>query len=430
MVKRIKYSGVVMGVIILVILRILGNDKGRLSPDSIRYIGQAWAFPEINNTTAPLGYPWLISLGELFGMEYFWFSKIVALGILLGFLFFCYKKQFFGKEILLTCTFISSVSVISATLSEFTFIGALGVFYYYLNKFLLKKESKLVDILVLSVLILVLFMVRYAALFTWSPLILLPLVFKLSKAKVRYLMATVFLSLLWMISYVLIVTQFAPIQKSHYELKTNVLEMTWEFIRGLFTEFNPFSHMYFEGFYILQIPVLLFGLGVFLFLIKKLRNAQWEKKESIILFLSVLGMIQLFLSAFIYSMDEMNYRLLIPYTFFIWVVVFSQLIKKYHKFYFPFIGLNFMVIIAFILITFTPFIENYKAVKSYFKDKDLHTIDYQYDTKNVTDIDVLVLSLYPQLKYGEKPTGKDRILLTHQDLEDKLNMKDNFVKIK
>ena len=40
----------------MTILRFLLNEKGRVTPDGIRFMRFANVFPEIDNTTTPLGY--------------------------------------------------------------------------------------------------------------------------------------------------------------------------------------------------------------------------------------------------------------------------------------------------------------------------------------------------------------------------------------
>ncbi|WP_312322409.1 hypothetical protein, partial [Soonwooa sp.] len=39
----------------MIVIRFLLNEKGRVNPDSIRYMRQAHMLPVIDNTTAPLG---------------------------------------------------------------------------------------------------------------------------------------------------------------------------------------------------------------------------------------------------------------------------------------------------------------------------------------------------------------------------------------
>ena len=59
--RRIKENLIqilmVITTIVMIILRFLLNEKGRVNPDSIRYMRTANVFPIIDNTVTPLGYP-------------------------------------------------------------------------------------------------------------------------------------------------------------------------------------------------------------------------------------------------------------------------------------------------------------------------------------------------------------------------------------
>ena len=50
----------------MIVLRFLLNEKGRVTPDSIRFMRQTHVFPEIDNTTAPLLYPLFIKIFTVF----------------------------------------------------------------------------------------------------------------------------------------------------------------------------------------------------------------------------------------------------------------------------------------------------------------------------------------------------------------------------
>jgi hypothetical protein len=54
--------------LVMTILRFLLNEKGRVNPDSIRYMRFAHVFPTIDNTTTPLGYPLAIKFFTFFGL--------------------------------------------------------------------------------------------------------------------------------------------------------------------------------------------------------------------------------------------------------------------------------------------------------------------------------------------------------------------------
>lgn len=96
----------------MLILRFLLNEKGRTTPDSIQYFRTAEAFPVIDNTTTPLGYPLFIKFFAYFSDE-FWASKIIGLFAYSFLIYFAWKKNFYIKEILLTTALYSYVSIFS-----------------------------------------------------------------------------------------------------------------------------------------------------------------------------------------------------------------------------------------------------------------------------------------------------------------------------
>ena len=82
----------VIATFVMTILRFLWNEKGRVNPDSIRYMRTSKVFPEIDNTTTPLGYPLSLKFFTLFGLDEFWASKTIGL-LAYYFLFFSPGKR-------------------------------------------------------------------------------------------------------------------------------------------------------------------------------------------------------------------------------------------------------------------------------------------------------------------------------------------------
>lgn len=74
----IRFSLIIVTVI-MIILRFLFNEKGRVNPDSIRYFRTSDAFPVIDNTVTPLGYPLSLKFFTIFGIGEFWGSKIIGI---------------------------------------------------------------------------------------------------------------------------------------------------------------------------------------------------------------------------------------------------------------------------------------------------------------------------------------------------------------
>ncbi len=89
----------VIATFVMTILRFLWNEKGRVNPDSIRFMRTARVFPEIDNTTTPLGYPLSLKFFTLFGLDEFWGSKIIGVAAYLFLVFLLGKKSFISKKL-------------------------------------------------------------------------------------------------------------------------------------------------------------------------------------------------------------------------------------------------------------------------------------------------------------------------------------------
>ena len=149
--------------LVMIVLRFLLNEKGRVTPDSIRFMRQANVFPEIDNTTAPLFYPLFIKIFSFFSDE-FWASKIVGILSYLFIITFAWKKKFYFRESLLVGGLFSMVSLFAATLSEALFLPFLFWLFFISRKVLLEEYSKIWGILLLSLSLILLFNIRYLSL--------------------------------------------------------------------------------------------------------------------------------------------------------------------------------------------------------------------------------------------------------------------------
>src|SRR5690606_18911376 len=151
--------------IVMIVLRIFLNEKGRISPDSIRFMRFANVLPVIDNTTTPLGYPLILKFFSYFTFSEFWSSKIVGILSYLSMVYFAWKKNFYFHEVVLTGGLFSFVSILAATLIEsftlpFVFLSlyvSQGVIY---QKYNVRKGALLLPLALLDIL-----NVRYSGLF-------------------------------------------------------------------------------------------------------------------------------------------------------------------------------------------------------------------------------------------------------------------------
>ena len=127
--------------LVMTILRFLLNEKGRVNPDSIRYMRFAHVLPEIDNTITPLGYPFSIKLITFFGTDEFWASKIVGILCFLFTIFFAWKKNFFLKESIIIASIFSFLSIFSFTMSEALILPFALLFFYCAHQIITGKIS-------------------------------------------------------------------------------------------------------------------------------------------------------------------------------------------------------------------------------------------------------------------------------------------------
>lgn len=114
--------------VLMIILRFLLNEKGRTNPDSIRFMRTSKVFPEIDNTTTPLGYPLSLKFFTIFGFDEFWASKIIGILAYLFIVYFAWKKKFYLIETILIGGLFSFVSIFSYTMSEALILPFIFVF--------------------------------------------------------------------------------------------------------------------------------------------------------------------------------------------------------------------------------------------------------------------------------------------------------------
>lgn len=107
------FLSIIVFTVIMIVIRFLWNEKGRVNPDSIRYMRTSKVFPIIDNTTTPLGYPLSLKFFTIFGLDEFWASKTIGIFAYLFLVFFAWKKKFYWKEIVLIGGLFSFVSIFS-----------------------------------------------------------------------------------------------------------------------------------------------------------------------------------------------------------------------------------------------------------------------------------------------------------------------------
>lgn len=317
----------VVTAVVMTILRFLLNEKGRMSPDSIRLLKFAQHFPVIDNTLTPILYPAIVKAISLSGLDVFWSSKILGIAAMLFMLMYSRKKGFFHREVLMTVCLISFISLFSATLTEVLFLPLILVFLQVAKMITDGKWRFWQAIFRLSFLLIMMYNIRYSALFFIIGICIFGM-FHYSKSWGKIFLISAFISGLFALLYH---TFFIPYYHSGYFSEVafsgtkDTATLVKELFFGISTSFNPFIHMANPagGFS----NIIIYGVGVltvvsFIFLCLKFGLSLYEK---FLLFLGISGIICTFLIQYFYWTDPLDYRLLAPFAFPVWLVFFRKI---------------------------------------------------------------------------------------------------------
>ncbi len=381
--KWIKIT-LVIATLVMTILRFLLNEKGRVSPDSIRFMRQANIFPVIDNTTAPLGYPLFLKFFTYFGLDEFWSSKLVGILSLLFIIIFAWKKKFYSKETVITASLFSFVSIFSYTISEALLLPFLFVFLYFCRQTIIDELSGTKAIAVLSLLLVLLLNVRYNAVFYSGALFLFG-VLNWKKNYGKTFISVAVISFLYVLFY-----KFAFIDYFNKKYVDTFLEvglksfstLSSELFFGLLTTFNPLIHMSKPGASVINYGI--YGIGAFnlILMIAIFIRFKLSESEKFLVFCGVTGIFCSFFIQFFYSTDDLDYRLLTPFSFPIWLVYFKKLWQFVGKYTFTIGFASIATGLAFTILSKGNYLENRSKVHQFFASENLENKPIKFYNNN------------------------------------------------
>ena len=433
-----KYEKIIQIVLILmtyvmVILRFLLNEKGRTSPDSIRYLRQSDIFPIIDNTVAPLGYPLFIKLFTFFGLDDFWSSKLVGILAYTFILIFAYQKKFYFKEILVTSALFSLVSIFSYTMSEALVIPFLVLLFYTAKAMIAGKISTNKGITYLSLLLILMINVRYSALF----LCLGTVFFGLLSYRKAYWQSFVISGMIGIGFYGLYKISFIDYFNESYldtfleiGLKSTPVLLT-ELFQGLATTFNPFVHIADPNGGVINYGIYGIGVLTMLAMVIIFIKTKLSESEKFIVAVSVVGIICSYFIQYVYSVNAMDYRLLAPFVVGLWMVFFSKLFQIFCSLTYAVAFLSLMTGFAFSWMSKGDYLENRKAITAFLESEDIKDETLQFYIKDSIKLDEvqvaeLISTVNPRVYITFKP--KDTLrknILTRWKVESKMKIKKN-----
>ena len=417
---------------VMIILRFLLNEKGRTSPDSIRYLRQSEIFPIIDNTTAPLGYPLFIRFFTMFGIDDFWSSKLVGILAYTFILLFTYKKRFFFKELLISSALFSFVSIFSFTMSEALTLPFVILLFYTAYQIIKNKISAAKGIVFLSLALIILMNIRYSALF----LCFGSIVFGLISFRRNYWKSFVIPGIAGIGFYGLYKIVFIDYFNKDYintfleiGLKPTS-QLLVELFQGLATTFDPFVHiadpnggMINYGIY--GIGVLTVLAMVFLFIKTKL-----SETEKFILITSLVSIICSYFIQYVYSVNALDYRLLTPFSIGIWIVFFRKLFQIFDSLAYSIAFLSLVTGFAFSWLSKGDYLENRQKITAFLeKEKMTHeTIKFYIkdDASDEIQTAELISTVNPKIYVTFRPQDTlQKKVLTRYKVESKMSIKKN-----
>jgi len=401
---------IIVFTLIMIVIRFLWNEKGRVNPDSLRFMRTSKVFPIIDNTTTPLGYPLSLKFLTLFGFDEFWASKTIGILAYLFLVFFAWKKRFYWKEIILIGGLFSFVSIFSYTMSEVLILPFVLVFLYVAHQIITEKITGLRAILVLSLLLIALYNIRYSALFIMFATGLFG-VLNFRKPFAKTFIYSGIIGLIFIIAY-----KFLFIDHFNEKYVDNFLEiglhptsqLLKELFEGLTTVFNPFIHILnpaggIVNYAIMGIGLLNIILMAFLFLKNKLTES-----EKFFLTIGVTGISCCFFIQYFYSVNPLDYRLLAPFTLSVWMVYFKKAFDVFGKRTHVITMLSLLTGFAFTWLSRGDYLENRRAIKAFLHSENLETgrINFYMESEEEMDkirIAELVSTVNPNVKVTFKP---------------------------
>ena len=396
--------------LVMIILRFLLNEKGRTNPDSIRFMRTSNALPVVDNTTTPLGYPISLKFFALIGVGEFWGSKIVGILAYFFIVWFAWKKKFYLKETILIGGLFSFVSIYSYTMSEALILPFVFVFLYVGRQIMIEEIKGFKAFLYLSLILIALYNIRYSALFFIGGVLLYGILnFKKHFGKTFIYAGCT--GLLFVVLYKFLFIDYYNERYVDQFLEIGLhptSKLLVELFQGLCTTFNPFVHIAKPdgGF----INYAIFGLGflnillmAFLFIKNKL-----SETGKFLVFIGVIGIICSYFIQYFYSVNAIDYRLLAPFSFPIWLVYFKKLYQVFGKLTYGITALSLMTGFAFTWLSKGNYLENRKQIQQFLKLENLENKPLKFYMESEEQLDriqiaELISTVNPDMTVTFKP---------------------------
>ncbi len=423
---------IVLATFLMVIARILLNEKGRTNPDSIRFMRTAHLLPVVDNTVTPMGYPAAIKLFTSTGLDEFWASKVIGLLAFFFMVYFSWRKKFFHRETVMLSGLFSFVSLFSYTMSEALMLPAVILFLFFATQIINGKYQQTHGFLLLTVLLILLYNIRYPALFIIGASGLYGF-FRYRTLGKPFFFASIF-ALLFVILYKFL---FIDYFDENYTKDFLVIGMhptsklLTELWQGLTTVFNPFIHIANPAGGIVNYGIYGIGALTILLMLFLFKRSKLQEAEVFFLIIAVTGFVCSYFIQYFYSVNPIDYRLMAPFSLPVWMLFFKKLYAKIGKLTYSITILSLLTGLVFTWLSRGNYLENRTHISKYLKEEGLVKEPIKFyvtDPEQLDEIKVaeLISTVNPHVNITLKPA--DTLLsstLTKHKVLSKISIKTN-----
>ena len=176
-----KYIWLAVAIVIIYSGQSFFLSAGGIGADSLSYFGIASDFPKLITNLFPLGFPALIKVLHSVFQDYFWASKILNVMMVIGILLFSYFKQFYFRETVLLFTGKTLFFALNIVSSEGPFLFLLYFLIFFFHEKFQEKIKSGTFVICASILMVLLFTVRYSGIYIYLGIALFWLVIALRR---------------------------------------------------------------------------------------------------------------------------------------------------------------------------------------------------------------------------------------------------------
>ena len=162
-----KYVYLAVAVTVIYFFQSFFLPAGGIGADSLSYFGIASDLPAIETNLFPLGFPVLIKIFHTLFQDYFWAAKMLNIFIVIFVLLFSYFKKFYFRETVLLFTGKTVFFAMNLVISEGPFIFLLYFLIYFFHERLQEKIDSRSFIFSASIILILLFTVRYSGIYIY-----------------------------------------------------------------------------------------------------------------------------------------------------------------------------------------------------------------------------------------------------------------------